>query len=155
MASMRHEPYTDSWWLARADGYGCSDMLEMLDNASARKLRLFAAAVARRVWPLLSHRAHRRTIEIAEQCADGLAAWEELDRVCRRAQEYADQYITVEDQRDISPGRVAFSTALKNPSYAAFKTYSCAMDVVDQWGQLLHTSHGTEVEAQSLFVLDI
>lgn len=68
---------TEAEWLACADP---EEMLEHLDRlATERKLRLFACACCRRVWPLLScSDEQRRAVEVAERHADGLACPEEL-----------------------------------------------------------------------------
>ena len=75
---------TEAEWLA------CTDPLPMLEflrgQASARKLRLFAAACCRRVWHLVPDPRWRDAVEAAERYADGLtdganlvlARWEAL-----------------------------------------------------------------------------
>jgi hypothetical protein len=47
-------------------------------KASARKLRLLACAVARRLWPLLRGTRGRRAVEVAERYADGGASARDL-----------------------------------------------------------------------------
>ncbi len=62
-------------------GTGPQKMLEYLEatgKASGRKLRLFAVAVSRRVWPLLTHERFRDAVVVAERFADGLADQEQL-----------------------------------------------------------------------------
>src|SRR5947209_19957412 len=61
-------------------------LLFALSNAiDGRKLRLFACACARRVWPLLTDERSRRAVEAAEGYADGLVSDPELDRAWKAA----------------------------------------------------------------------
>jgi hypothetical protein len=67
---------SDAEWLACTDP---TPMLEFLrGKASDRKLRLYACAYARQLWPLLNDERSKEGVKIAEQYADGLAS--ELDR---------------------------------------------------------------------------
>ncbi len=67
---------TETEWLTSTD---LNALLESLgDRVSARKLRLFACACCRRIWPLLSDAPSREAIEVAERFADGLATKAEL-----------------------------------------------------------------------------
>src|SRR3954451_7107108 len=56
------------------------DFLHASGRASNRKLRLFAVACCRRLWPLLTDAHCRRAVEVAEKHADGLASGEEFRR---------------------------------------------------------------------------
>jgi hypothetical protein len=85
---------TESQWL------GCTDPDAMLDalrkqqensggglfgwrrrareRSEGRKLRLFACACCRRIWPLLADERSRRAVETAERFAEGMASRTEL-----------------------------------------------------------------------------
>ena len=60
---------TDAEWLACTSP---EDMLDVLRDTSARKLRLFAVACCRRIWDLISEAPARLVVERAELYADKL-----------------------------------------------------------------------------------
>jgi hypothetical protein len=69
---------TEAEWLECANP---QSMLEFLQGkASERKLRLFACACSREIWPLLKHNNSRRAVEVTERYVDGKATTEQRGR---------------------------------------------------------------------------
>ena len=67
---------TEAEWLACANP---EPMLQFLrKKASDRKVRLFAVACCRRIWPSLEHEEFREAVRKAESFADGLAERDEM-----------------------------------------------------------------------------
>jgi hypothetical protein len=78
------------------DWQDCTDpqkMLRFVDNrCGGRKLRLFAVACCRRIWPFLDDPFSRAAVEVAEQFADGAAleaARRDVREAARRAADSA------------------------------------------------------------------
>lgn len=82
--------------MSESDWDRCTDPTSMLaflsQRASDRKLRLFAAACCRRVWPLLTDGRSRRAVEVAERYADEEADDEELRLAGSGAENVADAF---------------------------------------------------------------
>ncbi len=69
---------TEDQWLARTDPRPMLDFLAKTGKVSQRKARLFCVACCRRLSILLADEQGRRTVELAERYADGLATEKEL-----------------------------------------------------------------------------
>jgi hypothetical protein len=67
---------TEAEWLAATDPMRMLAFIQ--SETSARKLRLFAVACCRRIWPRITDDRSRRAVETAERYADGLAGEDEL-----------------------------------------------------------------------------
>lgn len=97
---------TEAEWLAGSEP---QPMLEFVgDRASSRKLRLFAVACCRRLWPLIAEAPCRAAVEVAERFADGLVT-AEVQEAARTAAERVHQ--EVEDTEAPLFSGVAYATA--------------------------------------------
>jgi hypothetical protein len=67
---------TEAEWLTGCDPQAL--LRDLMADRRDRKLRLFACACVRRVWPWVRDRRVRLALEVAERFADGGARWEEL-----------------------------------------------------------------------------
>jgi hypothetical protein len=105
---------TEAEWLS-ADDPGL--MLDYLENrVSDRKLRLFAVACCRRLWPLLTDERSRDAVSAVEQYADGLASPRDL----QLATESAAQVDEADDSGEPTPATAASLIAYYPPFDAAY-----------------------------------
>src|SRR5262245_23213325 len=109
---------TEAEWLA------CDDpdlMLEFLrDNASDRKLRLFACACCRRIWRLLVDKRSQRAIEITEDYADRKAEERALDEAAAAAEDvYQQLNLDWDEANSVVPDAAPL---LESEAYAAWPT---------------------------------
>jgi hypothetical protein len=76
---------TEADWNSSTDPQAMLEFLRGSGRVSDRKLRLFACACARRLWPFLCDERSRRCVDAAEAFSDGAATAEELARARQAA----------------------------------------------------------------------
>jgi hypothetical protein len=81
---------TEAEWLGATDPAEMLTFLRGTGKATDRKLRLFAVACCRGIWPLLLDKRSRQAVDVAERFADGEAGLEELKRVLVAAYQARD-----------------------------------------------------------------
>jgi hypothetical protein len=80
-------PITESEWQVADDPAWMLNYFRGIIRQHARKLRLFAVACCRCIWPLLVDPRSRRAVEVAERYADGAATEEELRAAANTAED--------------------------------------------------------------------
>jgi hypothetical protein len=129
---------TEAEWLV------CEDLRALLDfyaaKASQRKLRLFAAACCRRIWPLLTDRWSREAVATVENYADDRAdrhdfavARETAEEALRWAGQRAADPAAQEDA--VAAARAAHAATLESPPEAARRAarHAAAAGREDNW----------------------
>jgi hypothetical protein len=112
---------SEEQWLCCTDPILMLEFLRDSGIASERKLRLFAAACCRRIWPLLPHEKSRELVEIAEQYAEGQVPRKAM-RTARKAYEASPAPRTFSAQTAWSSARqAAEEPAFRAASLAAVK----------------------------------
>src|SRR5262245_36214174 len=127
----------EATWLSCTDPAPMLAFLLDSDRATERKLRLFAVACCRRVWPLLVHEVSRKAVEVAERYADGLAtgderytAYQEADDVWQLLGNAFDEHLLGEDPSFAE----AINAAGVHP-YAASAAAESAVAAVEDFGE--------------------
>jgi hypothetical protein len=124
---------TEVEWLRASDLH---EVLAFLDGkASDRKMRLFAVACCRRIWPYFPSDFSRRAVEIVEQAAEDLVAENEVLGVLRAARLYTD---SSEAQSSEVGCSAAFAAASLAGAYSAEKQIWRATRVADCARDTLH-----------------
>jgi hypothetical protein len=70
---------TESEWLASKDPTAMLEFLRNSEKASDRKLRLFAVACCRSIWPWFEDEASKKAVDASERFADGLIDPKQLE----------------------------------------------------------------------------
>jgi hypothetical protein len=124
---------TEQEWQTSTDFNAMWNQLEW--SASYRKLRLFAVACCRRIWPLIKDERCRRAVEVAERFADGQASRLEVEVAESEARtalptQHPSKGVTVgtkawrETRVMHAVARAAWYTAANNARNAAYEVYS-------------------------------
>lgn len=121
-------------WQHADEPHAMLEFLQKDGNPSARKLRLFAVACSRRVWPRIDSLG-RAAIDVAERFADGFASAAEM-RAARLACQNAG-------------GSAAWYAAASNPTIAARNAARSAQVGVDAGAEM------AELLAQAYLIRDI
>jgi hypothetical protein len=116
---------TESEWLACTDP---EPMVKFLrGRASDRKVRLFAVACCRRVWPSLEHEEFRDAVRKAESFADGLVDRPDM----LQAHEKARQIFISLHGPDNGPGAALTASGFPRPPKSLLERVADALD--DPW----------------------
>jgi hypothetical protein len=148
---------TEAEWLA------CNNLQEMLDylptRASNRKLRLFACACCRRIWPLLEDRG-RNAVSVAERFVDGFVSDVQFEQE-RHAAQAARGSMIVMNKAVVGWAYAAacaalFDTPVWNDRAAAEGASGVAMCAAEAaWRGFPDRSKDAEYDAQLCLLRDI
>jgi hypothetical protein len=118
---------TEAEWLAATDLYAMREALRAAGEATERRLRLFAAACCRRMWPLLADPRSRAAVEWMERDADQESSDLDADRIATAA-EAAHADAEVPDGEP--PGREEQATriAVRNAAWGVSRAVSGVLE---------------------------
>jgi hypothetical protein len=131
-----------------AEWLACDDALRLLDHLGRvreknvpgeRKIRLFAVACCRMIWPRLKDRRSREAVEVAERYADGLATPGELNSSWTAARKLAD---ALKEETESQP--VRFYAAENAAAWAASRDVVRAAQLAAVWAGLAERDWTTQ-----------
>jgi hypothetical protein len=138
-------------WLTSTDP---QPMLEYLgDQMTSRKLRLFAVACCRRMWPLLTDARSRACVEVAERFADGEATDDELQEAYTQALFPVDQLFESNEHHSAFAALCASRTAIVSSPALDFRSFTACDVARDVAGEVLAAV--AERKAQCRLLRDI
>jgi hypothetical protein len=154
---------TEAEWLA------CTDPRPMLESlrgkARNRKLRLFASACCRRIWPLLTDERSQRGVEVGERYVDGLASEEERAIASEEAGAAAAAACRIESGRLSNAGVYAYpahyvgwfaaSATSYVPDYGSLRTPDSVAASAAESAALASAVANTEAASQAALLRDI
>src|SRR5262245_14513169 len=129
---------TEREWLACADP--TLMLTELSGRVSERKLRLFAVACGRHIWPLLPDQRSRSAVEVAERYADGLAGGRELAAAKAAA-------IVATGRSTVNGAWAAYWAVSNNVSGTIGNTCAAAVEAKARFA--VHSVPGTGAERQA------
>jgi hypothetical protein len=121
--------------MTEAQWDACTDPTPMLEfrrgKASDRRLRLFAVACCRHVWPQLRDERFKAAVELAEQFADGKAARVELRAAWEAAEEAANPFHE-EGEDDRVGWACAYAAYPDGSKWSVFAHHYCISGSLDE-----------------------
>ena len=125
---------TEEEWRANSELLPMMDYLSLTGNPSDRKWRLFACACCRRIWNLFANKRCRRTVETAEQFADGIATESDLQAAYDEANAAEVEHVIDPPDPPCSHLRfhAATFTAYRSSGQAAYSASGYSLEAIEE-----------------------